>query len=61
MRPVPPVEAVEWLLMECAYFRDDLCSSCPSIETAYTAQVQAKQEHARACSLTTRSCSGWTR
>ena len=34
--------------MECAYFRDDLCSSCPSIETAYTAQVQAKQEHARA-------------
>ena len=27
-------------------FRDDLCSSCPSIETAYTAQVQAKQEHA---------------
>ena len=48
MRPVPPVEAVEWLLMECAYFRDDLCSSCPSIETAYTAQVQAKQEHARA-------------
>ena len=34
--------------MECAYFREDLCSSCPSIETAYTAQVQAKQEHARA-------------
>jgi len=34
--------------MECAYFRDDLCSSCPSIEIAYTAQVQAKQEHARA-------------
>ena len=29
--PVPAVEAVEWLLMECAYFRDDLCSSCPQL------------------------------
>jgi len=25
VRPVPAVEAVEWLLMECAYFRGDPC------------------------------------
>ena len=48
MRPVPATEAVEWLLMECVYYRESLCRSCTNIETLYPAQVQVKQEHARA-------------